>query len=287
MGAVWLPDLPDVIAAAGIPVNVWPGWETRSNAKGGYDAIYGICVHHTASNASAVNDMSYMWDNAPLRPIGAIYLARDGMVTVGAAGQTNCQGLGGPRLTSRGPIPLDQGNRYAIAIEAANTGTGEVWPQAQQDTYVQLCAALVKAYGLQPSDVFAHHEWTTRKIDPWGPSRYAGTAKWDMDLFREDIAMALAPPPPRPEVQPPTPDTEIDMIYIDWRKNTPHHTGLIATGTHLAWSFDGNAAGVYIKAGAKVVNVDDVELLALIKSSETTTACPPNLLPDMKLAWNV
>lgn len=204
MGTIWLTDLPDVIAAAGLKVTAWPGWETRSNKRGGYDAIYGIAVHHTAGNGDAPNDCKYMWDNAPLRPIGAIHLARDGSVTVGAAGQTNCQGLGGPLTTSRGTIPKDRGNSYAIAIEAANAGTGEPWPQPQQDAYVRLCAALCRGYDLQPADVFAHFEWApTRKIDPFGPSRYAGMSKWDMGAFRADVANAMA--------QPPQPEHEDDM----------------------------------------------------------------------------
>lgn len=196
MGAIWLRDLPQVIAAAGIPVKTWPGWESRSNAKGGYDGIFGVCVHHTGSKQSAIDDMTYMWNNALLKPVGAIYLARDGSVTVGAAGQTNCQGLGGPRSTSKGTIPLDQGNRYALAIEAGNAGTGEVWPSPQQDMYVRLVAALIEGYDLQVPDSFAHHEWTTRKIDPAGNSRYAsGGASWNMNKFRVDVTRALTPTP--------------------------------------------------------------------------------------------
>ena len=199
MGSIWLTDLPAVIRAAGLKVTTWPGWEARANKRGGYEAIYGIAVHHTAGNSDAPQDCRYMWDNAALKPIGAIHLARDGSVTVGAAGQTNCQGLGGPFRTTQGVIPKDRGNSYAIAIEAANNGIGEPWPQAQQDAYVTLCAALCGAYGLRAADVFAHHEWTTRKIDPAGPSRY-GTGKWGMDACRADVADAMTPPqPPQPE----------------------------------------------------------------------------------------
>lgn len=261
MGAVWLPDLPDVIAAAGIPVKTWPGWETRCNSKGGYTAIYGIAVHHTASNATATNDMTYMWNIAPLRPVGAIYLARDGSVTVGAAGQTNCQGLGGPLATSKGVIPLDQGNRYAIAIEAANTGIGEVWPQAQQDTYVRLCAALVAAYGLQPSDVFAHHEWApTRKIDPFGPSRW-GQRSWDMDLFRADVAAALAPPTPDPVPPTPTPTPNEDTMQLI----QPHGdiAVLIQSGLECTWAASGDVAAALIAAKIVAPEVSVIQRIGL------------------------
>lgn len=194
MGAIWLLSMPDVLRAAGLEVDVYPGWQTRSRSSGGYDAVHGVQVHHTASNASPANDMAYMWLNAAVKPIGAIYLARDGRVTVGAAGATNTSGRGGPL----GPIPLDQANKYVISIEAANAGNGEPWPQVQQMAYLKLVNALVKAYGLdfKIPGVHAHHEWTSRKIDPAGPSKWAtGANKWNMNSFRLDAALVYAPDP--------------------------------------------------------------------------------------------
>ena len=70
----------------------------------------GIVVHHTASSTSTYNDTNYMWNNAPSKPVGAIYLARNGEIVVGAAGATNCAGLGGPYTTSKGTIAKDTAN---------------------------------------------------------------------------------------------------------------------------------------------------------------------------------
>ncbi len=216
MGSIWLTDLPDVLRAAGLDVATWPGWETRSRSSGGYDAIRAVFCHHTASNTSPSNDMSYMWDNTSGdQPIGALYLARDGRITVGAAGATNTQGKGGPWNLSTGPIPKDAGNANGIAIEAANAGTGEPWPAAQTSAYVAACRALCSAYGLEPSwDVLSHREWCEpscpgRKVDPVGPSPYAvGATSWNMAAFRFDVAQ-IAPPKPVP----PTPKDEY-MLYI-------------------------------------------------------------------------
>ena len=192
MGAYWLHDLPAVIAGAGLDVDTWPGWQDRSRSSGGYDAVYAVFAHHTGSSTSPDNDMSYMWDNAEDRPIGALYLARDGVVTVGAAGATNTQGKGGPWTLSTGTIPLDKGNAYGIAIEAAG-GYGDPWPAEQTDAYLVLVAALCSAYGLDVDrDVLAHFEWCEpscpgRKVDPAGPSPWAtGSGSWDMDAFRAD-----------------------------------------------------------------------------------------------------
>lgn len=203
MGAIWLLSLPDVIRDAGLDVDVWPGWQTRARSSGGYDSILGVQAHHTASNTTPLRDMQYMWGGSPDRPVGAIYLARNAKVTVGAAGATNTSGRGGPL----GSIPLDSANRHVISVEAANSGTGEQWPAEQQEAYLILSNALVRAYNLQFSipGLHAHHEWTTRKIDPAGNSRWAtGGAKWNMHVFRSDAA-AKTPIPP-PVVVPPTPE---------------------------------------------------------------------------------
>ena len=48
MGAIWLHNLPEVLA--GLPnLSFYQGWESRSRASGGYDKLLGIFVHHTAS----------------------------------------------------------------------------------------------------------------------------------------------------------------------------------------------------------------------------------------------
>lgn len=208
MGSVWLGSLPDVLRESGYPVNVYPGWETRSRSSGGYDTLLGIQVHHTASSGRyPLNEMRYMWETASTKPIGAVYLEPNGTWTVGAAGATNTSGKGGPMVTSRGTVPLDAGNRFLLAIEAANPGDGTPWPEAQQDSYVKGCAALSRRYFggilLVPGDCGAHFEWTSRKVDPAGSSRYAaGANKWNMTKFRADVVGALAPPttpnPPLP-----------------------------------------------------------------------------------------
>jgi hypothetical protein len=282
MGQIWLTSLPDVLRNAGLDVGTYQGWEARARSTGGYDAILAVQVHHTASNSSPEGDMSYMWEGSPDRPVGAIYLARDGKVTVGAAGATNTSGKGGPLGTSGGEIPLDAANRYVISIEAANTGTGEPWPEAQQKAYVTMVQALCAAYGLtyDYGDVHAHFEWTTRKIDPAGESHYAsGANKWNMDAFRQDVA-ANGPGIP------PSPTGEVDMIAIDHKPNTPEWTALMVTGTHMAWIADGHADGVYRVAGVQRVTVGDEQLTGLIKSSQTTTDAPPTLSGSDRALWD-
>src|SRR5262245_45729294 len=129
MGSIWLPDLPEWIASAGIAVTTYPGWETRSRSSGGYDGIYAIGYHHDAGNPSQSPQSAWdwAWKNASDRPIGAMYLDRTCRVCVGAAGATNTMGKGGPIKCSRGTVPQDKGNQYMVAIEVGNSGTGEPW----------------------------------------------------------------------------------------------------------------------------------------------------------------
>jgi hypothetical protein len=218
MGGIWLHDLPQVFA--GLPVTWYPGWETRSRSSGGYDGLYGIAVHHTASSTTTDRDTRYQWVTCPERPVGAMLLGRAGEIFVGAAGATNCQGVGGPRNTSKGTIPANRGNQYAFAIEAANNGVGEPWPDIQQDNYIAVVQRLCNAYGFIASDVFGHREWTTRKIDPAGPSRW-GTVNvnqsWNMDLFRNDVAGAppvITPPPVIPPPSVPWYDTLMQQMPV-------------------------------------------------------------------------
>lgn len=292
MGAIWLGSLPQVLLGAGLNVDVYPGWETRSRSTGGYDALLGIQVHHTASNAAPASDMGYMWLNAPTKPIGALYLARDGRWTVGAAGATNTSGLGGPLATSRGTIPLDAANRYVISIEAANRGDGEIWPDVQLDSYVRGVAALSKAYfgGVikTAGDVHAHHEWApTRKTDPAGQSWYAsGRNKWNMTAFRGDVNTIVNPPPPPVVTPPTTPTQEIEMIAIDHKPGTPEWTALTWTGVELSHVTNGHADSVIRRAGVSRQTVSDVELDGIIASSTTKTACPPTFVGQRAAVWN-
>ena len=219
MGGIWLHDLPTVLSNGGVTnVSLFGGWQNRARKSGGYDALMGIVVHHTASKTSTANDTNYMWNNAEDRPVGAIYLARDGEVVIGAAGATNCAGKGGPYTTSKGTIPQDSANSRTISIEAGNNGTGEAWPTVQQDTYIRLVKALCVGYGFDPNrDVMSHAEWTPgRKVDPAGPSRWAnGANTWNMDAFRAEL-LGTKPPPPQPQPEPEPPPSG-----GDWMANLP------------------------------------------------------------------
>ena len=90
------------------------------------------------------------------RPIGNCYLAGDGTCYMLAAGAANTAGKGGPWKMSRGTVPVDKGNTTTWAIEAANNGVGQIWPQVQIDAFFKISNELNFKFGNQPSDLFTH-----------------------------------------------------------------------------------------------------------------------------------
>lgn len=201
MGSRYLTDLADVVRSTGLTVQEEPGWQSRARGSGGYGSGLPnhVMIHHTASGASSDGqpDVNYMCYSADARPVANLYLSRSGKVWVMAAGATNTNGSGSDPC---GAVANDNMNASTIGIEAGNNGTGEPWPEAQQDAYLVLCGALVAHYGVLIDRIHSHAEWAPgRKIDPAGPSRWAGSGTWNEDAFRNDVAAGSGGPTPTPE----------------------------------------------------------------------------------------
>lgn len=220
MGSRYLTALADWCRAAGLNVVETGGWQTRARSSGGFDGNrpWVVAWHHTASQTSPSNDVDYMVNGSPDRPVANLYLARDGSVHVMAAGATNTNGKGYSFKTSKGVIPNDQLNTHAVSIEAANNGVGEAWTQQQIDAYFRLSLALTEALGLAPGDVCNHQTWAPdRKIDPataaavqgpWRPRPVGSSGTWNQsDVVTELIERSGVPDPP------PLPEDEMTFIY--------------------------------------------------------------------------
>jgi hypothetical protein len=213
MGSRYLADLADVVRAAGLVVHEEPGWQTRARSSGGYNSGLPnhVMIHHTASGPSSDGqpDVNYMCYSADARPVANLYLSRSGEVWIMAAGATNTNGSGGDPC---GTIAADSMNSSAVGIEAGHDGTGEPWPDAQQEAYTTLVAALCEHYGIPVGRTHSHAEWAPgRKIDPAGPSRWAGSGTWDENAFRGDVAAGWPG-----GSEPPTPERKTRMYAIYW-----------------------------------------------------------------------
>ena len=222
MGTRFLDSLATVCRSAGLVVHELDGWPRRARGSGGYDngRPTHVMVHHTASNPGSDpnGDVAYIATGATDAPLANLYLSRSGEVWVIAGGATNTNGSGSAPWP--GGCPDDQMNTHAIGIEAANNGVGEPWPNAQQDAYIDLCAALCQAYAIPADLVRAHSEWAPgRKIDPAGQSRYAtGSSSWNMSIYRDDVAFETLP---QPEPQPEDDDMAATFIIINTQTGQP------------------------------------------------------------------
>src|SRR6185369_7534891 len=102
MGSIWLdgrlsgyPNVVTVLRNAGCAVAEFDGWQHRSRSSGGFNALLGIIVHHTASSTTPANDLNYMVYGCPDNPVSNGLLDRTGLFTIIGAGATNHAGKGG------------------------------------------------------------------------------------------------------------------------------------------------------------------------------------------------
>lgn len=209
----FLTDLGDVLRGAGLGVVEVGGWQTRARS-GGKPYASGrpthIMWHHTVSNTAPKNDANYICFGSSYPPIANLLFPRDGSVWVCAGGPTNTNGRGSD--VWGGGVPDNAMNLYAIGCEISNEGTGEPYPQAQQEACLRAGVAMGERYGIPAGNHRAHFEWSPgRKIDPYGPSRWNDhrVDYWNMDRFRGDVWLASQTPPPLPPDLPPG----ADMIH--------------------------------------------------------------------------
>jgi N-acetyl-anhydromuramyl-L-alanine amidase AmpD len=186
-----------VLRAEGLAPVEYPGW--RSRGHGAFKDLRGVMVHHTGSDtASAASIAEGRPDLAG--PLSQLHIARDGTVTVVAAGVAWHAGVGMYPW-----VPANMGNWHLIGIECANSGTSPSaphrrnWPDAQYFALVRCCAAINRYLGQTSARTIGHKEYAAWAQGKWDPGAI------DMDVLRADIAVAIASAPggaptPRPRV---------------------------------------------------------------------------------------
>ncbi|WP_349268935.1 bacteriophage protein [Mycolicibacterium parafortuitum] len=177
---IWLAE---VLRAEGIDVVEFPGWRRRGH--GVFKDVRGVMVHHTGSNTATAESIAYGRPDLS-GPLSQLHLARDGTVTVVAAGVAWHAGVG------RYPwLPANMGNWHTIGIECANSGTSPTaphrrnWPDAQYDALVAACAAICRRLGYPAERTIGHKEYAGRAQGKWDPGAI------DMDGLRRDVAVRI------------------------------------------------------------------------------------------------
>lgn len=199
MGDVYLVELANWLREAGLNVIEYEGWQTRARGSGGYTDTsrpWVVMWHHTASPASwdGKKDADYCAVGDEDAPVSNLYIERSGAVWVLAAGATNTNGLGGPFTCSKGTVPLDSMNSYALGVEMGNDGVGENWPEVQVNSMFVVSNVCNTKLGNELTDICTHNVWApNRKIDParaeavlgsWAPRSSTTSGTWHL----EDIA---------------------------------------------------------------------------------------------------
>lgn len=265
MSGTYLTNMADVLRAAGVAVVEQDGWQTRARSSGGYSSGRPWCVmwHHTASsaNASAASDANYMSYSADSKPIANILLARDGTAWVLAAGATNTNGKGDACSFSKGTVPADSMNTYAIGMEIQNNGVGQAYSQQQIDAAFKVSLALCAAYGLQPDDVQQHVNYAPgRKIDPataaavegpWQPRSMNSSGSWSIDDLRAECRRRAGSIPPQPI---PDEEDEYDVAFIIVNQDTGQPA--VVYGEGLLTGIDGGSYNTFVSKFGPAITVE-------------------------------
>lgn len=176
--------LPAALRDADVAVVLDPGWETRGNPS--FDPR-GVVCHHTGPGSTAGLRVLVRAGRPDLNgPLCNVFLAKDGVAYVIAAGRANHAGAGGWQGLSN--------NSQVWGIEAEHPGDRLTeWPPVQVEAYERICAAMARLSGFGPEMCCAHFEWAPlRKVDP---------ARFDMRAFRARVANRLHAAVPQPTVK--------------------------------------------------------------------------------------
>lgn len=131
-------------------------------------------------------------------------------------------------------------------------------------------------YGLHTFIKVPNEPWHIQCIEMRGWQTWVNAGRPDPQPFT--LPGTPAPPPPAVD--------EVDMILIKYDRGGGDWTGLSYTGTQLAHVTTSDAWSIPTSVGAPVVNVNDAQLDALIKSAQTTNACPPEWVGTSRgAAW--
>jgi hypothetical protein len=162
--------LPAALARFGLVVETVPGWETRGNASFNPK---GSVNHHTAGPASGIRPSLHVvtYGRSDLTgPLCNVFLDRNGVAVVVAAGRANHAGQGG----YRGLI----GNSAVFGTEAESTGIGaNPWTDKQLEAYPKVVAAYHYLMGQNNADTNCNHK-------TWAPYRKVDCASLTDDWFR-------------------------------------------------------------------------------------------------------
>lgn len=181
-------------------VPVHSSWASHNrNAKGEWDDLNGVMLHHTGAFSTADSMAETLWNGYAGLPGPLCHAGVDpkGVLRLTGWGRANHAGLGsqstleliqnGLRGFSHniapGPATVD-GNRHFYGFEIIADGVTPM-TDSQRITAVRISAALCTEHNWGP-DVIGHGEWQQGKWDPGAHGKLI-----DMSKMREEIQQAI------------------------------------------------------------------------------------------------
>lgn len=181
-------DFPSRLAARGLHVNVFGGWESH----GGSADHRAVVLHHTASGSSTrpEDDAAYCHHGSSDSPLYNVLIDRVGCAWVLAREKSNSSGsinstacnealqgrAGNVNASARGLQDDGSNNDALFSIAAQNDGVGEPWSDALLNGMAIASAVALECLGLAHAGfVTEHRVLTSRKVDCCG-ANYPTTA---------------------------------------------------------------------------------------------------------------
>lgn len=190
---IWLPD---VLRAAGLKCEIYPGAFERGHGDCG--PIWGVMCHHTGSFGETPRGIA---QHPSLGLAAQLHLSPHGVYTLCGVGIAYHAGVG-----SYPGLPTNNANPFTIAIEAAHDGRAP-WPAVQYEAYVRGCAAIANHLRVGSDRVIGHKDWAGKSQGKWDPGGI------DMPTFRSQITTTqralVAPPAPTPPKDAPMSAAEV------------------------------------------------------------------------------
>lgn len=228
--------IPDALKKRGLKVEVVDGWETRGHSSFNPGGAVG---HHTAGPKTGDRpSLAVVVNGRPdlNGPLANVFLDRQGIAVVVAAGRANHAGEGG----YRGLV----GNSSVFGTEAEDDGDG-IWTDAQLVAYPKVQAALLDLAGKDETWYCSHRTWApSRKIDPSGIS--------DSWMQSQIKAVRLGPPPE---------EEDFDM-FIAWHNHQPYLVTVAGKRTITPAAKD-ELKDKFQKVGKTLVDIGDVSSATL------------------------
>lgn len=249
---VWLPD---VLRAAGLRCEVYPGAFERGH--GDFGDIWGVMIHHTGATGSP--GPGPIAKHPTLGLASQLHLSRAGVYTLCGVGIAYHAGNGAwPGL------PTNDANRLTIGIEAENSGT-EGWSPAQYNAFVTGVAAILHELEKNANRVIGHKDWAGPSQGKWDPGGI------DMPAFRRQVQAHLDRwnRPPESEDDDMTPEDRIMLrrVHDELTKSFPsrsryaEHARPVDTLAGMLLNADARAHELAVEHAALLGNPDAVKIV--------------------------